>query len=595
MSRENPTKNEINFPKKKEENAAAKPDMKKKMAGPQLRYIMKTLEILRGAEDENGEKTHWSKLYKQVKPFNSAVELTDNIREVVRAQIDRKIPALKEMIPSIKDLDDHLLAEALANNYFEYIGEEVEDTRKEVLLAVAAHLAKRMETVIYLNILKNASQEDLNKIGFDEDYRDLLIGALDASTAADPLFIRFLAFTQLTKNPPENATAVALHNPEDNKLHTIADLFPHESWALSRKFAEISRDNEKWISKPGGKEFLVYLEKLSLFFCELDVSKAEKLKEELVDLYKNVLAENFPVIITPPIEGYYKPPYMDPEIRISIMTADSRKQEESFQNIQKTMADSLGELGLEKFKQPLNDKMVRSVVALGSYGVNLTFSSVAQEDPAILMYLNEQIRGYDKLALSYSQIIENYAVEFGNLPDKEKITMIEEMSRTNTIMHEFSHAPFPDKSPEAEHLGETPVSSIDEIKAETLYRALIPSIIEKGGLKGTKEQWAIGTLISSLQLLRGNPESDEYYLSASYAINKLFKAGAIEVNQGKVVIKDYDAYYAVNKDCSQEIIALYQNDKIKDRQAKKWLKDNAAPNEQTKALEEMLKANKNLK
>jgi hypothetical protein len=224
----------------------------------------------------------------------------------------------------------------------------------------------------------------------------------------------------------------------------------------------------------------------------------------------------------------------------------------------------------------------------------LSFSSVAQEDPAVVIYLNEQIRAYDRRIMPYANLIANSEEEFASLSEAEKKDLLEEMSRTNTIMHELSHIPYIDGSPESEHLGAGPLVKIDEVKAETLYRALVPRIVEKGGLRGTKEQWAVGMLASSLTILRDNPSDDEYYYSVSYALNELFNQGAIDFQNDKLKINDFAACDSVYNSCAREVISLYQSEKIKEPQAARWIKEKCSSNAKTRQLEEFLKNNKEL-
>lgn len=101
-------------------------DVKEKstLAGPQLSYIKETLEFLRPIENEMGEEINWKDLYKEVKPWNTALELTDNIREVVREYVAKKVPDFREKVPSvdaIEDITDTKLVDSLANNWSDEI------------------------------------------------------------------------------------------------------------------------------------------------------------------------------------------------------------------------------------------------------------------------------------------------------------------------------------------------------------------------------------------------------------------------------------------------------------------------------------------
>src|SRR6185312_3543354 len=110
-------------------------------------------------------------------------------------------------------------------------------------------------------------------------------------------------------------------------------------------------------------------------------------------------------------------------------------------------------------------------------------------------------------------------------------------------------------------LGEEPHTTINEMKAEIMFRPLLPSIIEKKGVEGTKEQWAIATLASALQQVHDQPEDadDDYFAAGVYSLNTLFKEGVVIQEEEKFRITDYDSYYAVLTKDALEIKALYEN------------------------------------
>ncbi len=558
-----------------------------KLIEPQtLRYIEKVSGIMRRHEEgPEGEEINRRELYKQVKPWENGLELSDNVREVVREFVAQKIPALKEIHP-LSELPDQELLNALSNGWFEEVGEQVEGQRREVLLAVAAHVAKRIETDIYKKIFENTSEENLAKLGLDGDLANLAVKVLDTSVKANPLFIRFMAYSYLSGEPPEQAEPTALFLPHDEQGHTIVEMFPHETQFLAKRFASIAGDSERWIGKPGADIFKKYLESLGQLYQETNQEKAIARQEEVKNLYGELISSDFPILITPATEGYYKEPYLDPELKISLATPEAKKEEESFKQAQKAMAESLRELGVNQFAQSMQEQDIRSTVVVGGYGVNLTFNAVAQEKPAILMYLNEQMRAYDRNFPELMNIIQNTEFEFSKLGADEKRNLMEKISRMNTMLHEFSHGIYPDGSEEAERLGRKPLTVIDEVKADISYRPLIPSIIEKGGLDGTKEQWAAGMVTSSLQMLKDHSEGDEYYHAAVYTLNDLFEQGIVNFEDDKVVIKDFDAFYQSQKNSAGEVISLFENQEMSEGKAASWIKERCAPNEK---LEQVIK------
>ncbi len=565
-----------------------KPKTEKLIEPEKLRYIEKVSWIMRRHEEgPEGEEVNRRELWKQVKPWESGLELSDNIREVVRNFVARKIPALKEVHP-LSELPDKEILNALTNSWFEEVG-EVEGQRREVLLAVAAHVAKKIETDIYKKIFESASPEDLVKLGLDSDLRSLAIKVLDASVEANPLFIRFMAFSHLSGNPPEQATSTSLFLPRDKQGHTIVEMFPHETQFLAKHFNAITQEEGAWIDKPGADVFKKYLEAMSLLYQEFDSEKAATRQEEVKNLYAELISSGFPLLITPATEGYYKEPYLDPELKISIKTPEAKKEETMFKQAQKAMAESLEELGVGQFSQSMQEQEIRSTVAVGCYGVNLTFNAVAQEKPAILLYFNEQMRAYDRDFPKFMEIVQNTELEFSKLKPEERIDLMQRMSRMNTMLHEFSHSIYPEDSKEAERLGRKPLTIIDETKADMGYRPLVPAIIEKGGLKGTKEQWAVGMVTSSLQVLRDQPEEDPYFYAAVYTLNDLFEQGILDFVNNMVVIKDFEAFYKSQKSSAQEIIGLYQNPDMTERKSSAWIKDKCEPNDKLRRVISFIK------
>jgi predicted house-cleaning noncanonical NTP pyrophosphatase (MazG superfamily) len=124
---------------------------------PHLRDIEKVLTLLESEKTPEGDKFNWKDVYKSVEPGGSMGELTENARGAVRRYVAEKIPELKKRIPSVEDLGDEELLDALTNNWFEEIG-EVGGQRREVLLSVAAHVVKRIETFVIRKVLEEADE-----------------------------------------------------------------------------------------------------------------------------------------------------------------------------------------------------------------------------------------------------------------------------------------------------------------------------------------------------------------------------------------------------------------------------------------------------
>lgn len=555
----------------------------------QLPYISKTLELLRSEDGLDGEKLNWKELSKQVGSYNSVLELSDNIREIVLDYVGKKVPKIKEKIPDLADLADKNLVNALANNWFGDIEDKVSGQRREILFMVMAQIVKRIETKIYLDVIKNSSEADLEKIGIEENYRDLLVQIMDVSTKANPLFVRFCAYAQLSGEvPKEGATPFALHLPGKG-FHTIASLFPHETNYLSTKFNSMATDNQKWIDKPGGKIFKQYLEEQAKLFSETDPKLAKDCQEKIEQLYAELLIEGFPILITP-AGGYRKPPYYDPEIKISIATADTKEQEQSLENTRDVMADCLDEIKVSQYTEKIKSILIKIVVSVGANGANLIHNSVAEMDITyILLYLNDQIRRFDKEFPTFVNSITNADQEFANMTESNRVKLMEKMSRVNTVLHELGHGIYPTESKEAKKIGEIQELNIDEIKAESLYRALVPSIIGKEGLEGNKNQWAIAMIASPIQSLKNGTDGDPYYYANIFSLNELFKQGVVAFVDNRLTINDFDKYYEINKNNALEILKLYQDESTNEEIASEWVKKNCQPNEEVKKLIEFIK------
>src|SRR3989344_8481600 len=131
MPLEKPPINQPEVPPTAKNEGAESPDSPEKLitSEPKLRYISKTHELLKPEIGESGEKVQWMDLYKKVKPYRDSLELSDNVREVIREWVAQKIPNLKNKIPSIEDLDDEKLLSALSNGWFEEIRDETHGQR----------------------------------------------------------------------------------------------------------------------------------------------------------------------------------------------------------------------------------------------------------------------------------------------------------------------------------------------------------------------------------------------------------------------------------------------------------------------------------
>ncbi|PIR41665.1 MAG: hypothetical protein COV30_02510 [Candidatus Yanofskybacteria bacterium CG10_big_fil_rev_8_21_14_0_10_37_15] len=556
--------------------------------GPKLRYLDNVFSILRAPErTEFDEEESWRNLSENVRPYENGLEFTDNIRNVVVEFVTKKIPRLKDNASSLGELGEEELLNALTHNYFEEFGEEVRGSRKEILLATMAHVVKRIENRVTRQMLSKATEEDLKKLGLNFSTRDLLNEVLEVSIKADLIYIRFMAYSQLSGKPPKEVGPVAFHLPGDDKLHTVPELFPHESQFLSKHFSKLSERGGEWVKFPGGETFQKYLEVLGNFYTEKNPERAMESQKEIERLYSELLDSDFPIIITPATEGYYKEPYYDPELKISLRTPDAKKEESNWRNMRDKLAESLDVLDARQFEDSVKEKDPKSVIVLGGFGVNITFNAVAQEKPNILIFLNEQIRAYDK---KFPEVAKKWVANtteiFGEELTDDKRNFLESISRDDTVLHELTHSVFPDDSSEAKRLGGRPYTIIDEVKAEICHRPLVPEVIKRGGLRGTKEEWAVGMLTASLQMALDQPPGDPYYYATVYTMNNLFQSGAVIIEGEKTRILAFEKYYEVQKKAAEELLNLYRNPEMTERKAAKWIKTHCVPN---KEVQEVLK------
>ena len=562
-------------------------------ATPHLRYIEKTLALLAPETDENGNEINWKNLSEKVGVWDSGLELNNEIRRVVREYALSKFPAIKEKIPSIAELPDEELLDALSNGWFEGLGEEIGGKRREVLVSVLAHITRKIETRLYKQVIQKAGVEELGKLGLNENLRTLATDCLDASVKADPLFIRFLAYTQLAPETPEGAEPTNPIGP-DEKPHTFSELFPHETQFIEAKLSAIGKNNELWKNEQGAKEFSEYVILLSEYIGEKDPAKTEELRKKALDAFNNVTNTEFPINIISPIggyenvEGYYKPPYLDPELRVVVRTADSKKQEEPFRLLQKSLADNLVHLNIPQFTEKMKKPTIRNYISMGSYGVNLTFAAAAQSDPAIIMFMDEEIRSYDKNLKKFLPLIADSEKAFDGVSDEQ----IEEISRTDTELHEFSHSVYPGLTPEAERLGPEQQMIAGEIMGESIHRGLTKELLASGALPYTEDRFIGKSIGMALQSIEGNTPDDEYFQADTFVLNGLFEKGIAEWNGEKIVVKDKDAFFEYYKNNAKEIIALYEDPEMNPAKAKKWIAEKCTPGAKLQSVIDHLKKQK---
>ncbi len=552
----------------------SKPEEKLIQSKPELRNIYKTLDLLEGY-------TEWKKdLPEKIGPWEDSLELFDNVQKAVLEQVKDKVLTFKDKIPAISEISEEDITDALVNNWFEGVP-ETEGQRREVLLMVAAHVIKHMETSAYQEIIANASENELEKLGLNSELRDVATKTLDASMRVDNLFIRSSAFSGLSPKAPEQATLSHFYLPSDKNPHTINELFPRDTQYISRKFKEISEMPVDWKRIPGGETFKEYSNALSIAYQEKDVDKIDACYEKVNELYGKSALSDFPVLIVPPEYTWtYSPPYHQQELRVCLKDKNCIEKEKNILSIQKTMAEALKKNDYPELGKTVEEKKIKVVNSTGDYGVNLSAKAIAQEgDPIIIIYLGEQKKVYRKMLED-----KNFKIE--GMDEKRG----EEINFLTTALHELGHC-HKNEDPALERFGEEAKIIIEDAKAEQIYRWLMPQMIKQGSIDEDRKQLAIGMVENSLEWIFDSPEDDPYYSAAIYTLNKLVEQKIVDFDfkTGTASIKDVDGFYKANKELSKNVLGLYKDESMNEKKAAKWVKQNCSPNKTVQKISDFVK------
>jgi len=540
---------------------------------PELKNIYSVLNLLEG-------HINWQKeLPGKIEPWENSIELFENVQKEVLKLVEEKVLSFRDNVKSISEISDIDMIDAIVNNWFEGVP-ETQGQRREVLLAIAAHVIKHIETSAYQEILQNAEETDLEKLGLDLELKDVMIKVLDACMKSDVLFIRSLAFTGLTQ-APEEASLSHFYVPNDKNPHTINELFPKETQYLSRKFKEISAMPIDWGKFSGGEIFKEYLDVLSIAYQEKDVDKIDECYKNIATLYEKSSMSDFPILIIPPEYGWsYFPPYHQQEFRVCLKDPECLKKEKDALFVQSSMAKKLEEKNYPELGKNIRNKIIRVVNSIGDYGVNLSAKALAQAgDSVVIVWLGEQRKFYQKMLETNNFRIQNMDEKQGG-----------EMALLTTVFHELGHC-HDNSDPVFERFGEDAKVIIDDVKAEQLYRWIVPQMVEEGVIKGDKEQLAIAMLKNSLEWILDSPEGDPYYSAGVYNLNEMLEKKIVEFNleTGLVSIKDLDAFNKLNEELAKKVLNIYSDKSMNKQKAKKWIKENCTPNEITEKVSRFLK------
>lgn len=542
-----------------------------------LNSLTKAFRILHGPqeferEDGKTEKVSWRDLYKEIGDFDSSIDLSDQIRAVTLKWVENTTPALKDSIAVLRDLPDDKIVSAIGKNLFSEVP-EVEGQRREVLLATMASTVKRIESRMWQKKLEGMDDKDLAKMGIDASERDLATGLLKISAKANPLFVRFLAYSRLSPEASEKADLQKFEVPgHDEKLFSLSQMFPKETGFLSGGFAKLIKGSEKqeWATKPGAGEMVKFLQLMSEIYAKgITPEKAQELQGQVEEASDELIKSGFPIVIIPSVEGMFKDRHVDPEVKICLESKDCIEQDKKFERAKTAVANCLEQDGLGEFADILREKLVKSLIELGENGVNLAFKAVAQESKGTnVMFVNEQRRSYDEKFPHYLSLIKNSEGVFSGVGDGPK----QEMSRMLSMLHEFSHLHVGETGA-ADRMGEGAEEVISEVEAESVYRSFLPEIVRQQGVEGNKEQWACAMLTASLLMLK---DPDSYEKSAGFTLKSAIDKGALSWDGKQLTINDFDALFEIQQQSAKEVIGLFEDKDMTEKKADAWVDKNCS-------------------
>jgi len=537
-----------------------------------LNSIKKGFQILHRPEQmvgENGEvkEVRWLDLYKEIGEFNNSIDLSDKIRNLTIKWVENKIPELKENISALGDLSNKQISAAIVKNWFSDVP-EVEGQRREVLLATMASTVKRVETRMWQKKLEQMDEKDLEKMGISKSERDLLTELLKTGVKANPLFIRFLAYSRLTPEASEKSDLQKFEVPKKDKLFSLSEMFPKETGFLSERFKKLYEDskNQEWSKKPGAESMVSFLKLMSEIYAKGNTAdRSQELQGQVQQASDELIKSGFPIAIIPSTEGMYKERHIDPEIRVCLKSKDCIEQDKKFEKAKVAMVDCLEKSGLDNFAGNLKEKHTKSLIEIGEFGVNLVFKGVAQESQGTnVLFVNEQRRSYDTNFPGYLNLIENSQEIFSGIDDKQK----QEMARMLSMLHEFSHLHIEEKSEASQRLGLKAEAVLCEVEAESIYRGYLPEIIKQQGLAGTKEQWAYAMLAGSLQMLK---DPDSYSKSAGFTLKSAIDGGAISWTENQLKINDFDLLFKIQQESAKEVLEIFEDPNMTEKKTNDWI------------------------
>jgi hypothetical protein len=513
--------------------------------------------------------------------WKNSSELFNLVQKVVAEYVTEKIVEFGKTVPALRNLSRTDLVDAILNNWPEALP-GIQGQRREVLICVAAHVVRHLETSTYQKVILGASKKDLLNLRLNVPLREILVRTLSASIRADLLLIRYLAFFNSIRGYPScdrllglGASSSRYYLPKNKELHTLNSLFPRDTEFISRKFLEISDSSVNWSALPGGVIFRRYLRALSAAYKEKDINNVDRCYKNVSIGFAELARSQFPILLVPPAYyegGYERPPYHDPEFRVGISSAECSRIERNATYLQNAMGSLLKKKGYEDLFNILHVRTVRVINSIGDYGINLKSKSVGQSGKSVIVaYLSEHTKAYQEMRRGKAFSVD------GIRADKRII-----MSFLGSLLHEFCHLHIDGTAPYILRFGQEAAGIIQEAEAEQLSRWLILKLVDTGQLEGTRSQWAaILVEMSLLEMLDKSREGDpEYFYSSSFVLNRSFNEGVIKYHKGKrrITISDINAFCHIHEEQAKEVLALFKDEALTSTKTRNWIRNRCEPN-----------------
>lgn len=92
-----------------------------------------------------------------------------------------------------------------------------------------------------------------------------------------------------------------------------------------------------------------------------------------------------------------------------------------------------------------------------------------------------------------------------------------------------------------------------------------------------------------LQVIKERDPNNEYFKAATYVLNGMLEYGLINFDGSKIKVKNIDAIFNYLKENAKKVIALYEDSKMTEQKASKWVKENCTAGEKLQKLIDFVK------